>query len=105
VNANNGGGNATIYTVGGTYSLSKRTQLDIQIATARDSKNANFGLNSDSYGDTKATDDPYLVTASPEHMSATSIVSKREISISNSRLFQTGRDRRSAVRLLVQAVI
>ena len=44
VNANNGGGNATIYTVGGTYNLSKRTLLDIQIAHARNSKNANFGL-------------------------------------------------------------
>jgi predicted porin len=44
VNGNNGAGNATIYTVGGTYNLSKRTLLDIQIATARNSKNANFSL-------------------------------------------------------------
>lgn len=58
VNANNGGGNATIYTVGGTYNLSKRTLLDIQIATARNSSHANFGLNSNSYGDSTATDNP-----------------------------------------------
>jgi predicted porin len=44
VNGNNGAGNATIYTIGGTYNLSKRTLLDIQIATARNSKNANFSL-------------------------------------------------------------
>jgi predicted porin len=44
VNGNNGAGNATIYTIGGTYNLSKRTLFDIQIATVRNSKNANFGL-------------------------------------------------------------
>ncbi|MEX3957017.1 porin [Trinickia sp. EG282A] len=44
VNGNNGAGNATIYTVGGTYNLSKRTLLDLQIATVRNSKNANFSL-------------------------------------------------------------
>jgi len=45
VNGNNGAGNATIYTIGGTYNLSKRTLLDLQIATVRNSKNANFSLN------------------------------------------------------------
>jgi len=49
VNANNGGGNATIYTIGGTYNLTKRTLLDFQIATARNSANANFGLNANSF--------------------------------------------------------
>ncbi|WP_322013015.1 porin [Paraburkholderia sp. J12] len=44
VNANNGAGNATIYTVGGSYNLSKRTLLDIQVATVRNSKNADFSL-------------------------------------------------------------
>jgi predicted porin len=44
VNANNGGGNANIYTLGGTYNLSKRTLLDLQVATVRNSKTANFGL-------------------------------------------------------------
>ena len=50
VNGNNGAGNATIYTVGGTYNLSKRTLLDIQIATARNSKNANFSLEANGVG-------------------------------------------------------
>jgi predicted porin len=58
VNANNGGGNATIYTIGGTYNLSKRTMLDLQIATARNSSHANFGLNANSYGYTTDTDNP-----------------------------------------------
>ncbi|MFM0047482.1 porin [Paraburkholderia sediminicola] len=58
VNGNNGAGNATIYTIGGSYNLSKRTLLDIQIATARNSKNANFGLNADNAGTSTATDNP-----------------------------------------------
>ncbi len=58
VNANNGASNANIYTIGGSYNLSKRTLLDIQIASARNSKNANFGLNANSAGDTVSTDNP-----------------------------------------------
>ncbi|MFL9871094.1 porin [Paraburkholderia megapolitana] len=50
VNANNGAGNATIYTVGGSYNLSKRTLLDIQVASVRNSKNANFGLDANNPG-------------------------------------------------------
>ncbi|MDN7671076.1 porin [Burkholderia oklahomensis] len=50
VNANKGGGNATIYSVGGTYNLSKRTLLDLQIATVRNSSKANFGLNANAAG-------------------------------------------------------
>jgi len=50
VNANNGGGNANIYTVGGSYNLSKRTLLDIQVAQTRNSKAANFGLDANSAG-------------------------------------------------------
>jgi predicted porin len=50
VNGNNGAGNATIYTIGGTYNLSKRTLLDLQIATVQNSKNANFGLEANSIG-------------------------------------------------------
>lgn len=50
VNANKGGGNATIFSVGGTYNLSKRTLLDLQIATVRNSANANFGLNANAAG-------------------------------------------------------
>ncbi|MDN7176620.1 porin [Caballeronia sp. SEWSISQ10-4 2] len=58
VNANKGGGNGNIYTVGGTYNLSKRTLLDIQIATVRNSKTANYGLNANAAGDTVSTDNP-----------------------------------------------
>jgi len=50
VNANNGGGNATLYAIGGAYALSKRTLLDFEIATTRNSKNANFGLDANSAG-------------------------------------------------------
>ena len=50
VNANKGGGNATIYTIGGSYNLSKRTLLDIQIAHARNSSTANFGLEANAAG-------------------------------------------------------
>jgi predicted porin len=57
-NANKGGGNATIYTIGGSYNLSKRTLLDIQIATVQNSKTANFGLNANNPGDTVSTDNP-----------------------------------------------
>ncbi|CAB3788612.1 porin [Paraburkholderia caffeinilytica] len=58
VNGNNGAGNATIYTVGGSYNLSKRTLLDIQIATARNSKTANYGLNANNSGTAVGTDNP-----------------------------------------------
>ncbi|MGN6665966.1 MAG: porin [Trinickia sp.] len=50
VNGNNGAGNATMYTIGGSYNLSKRTLLDIQIATVRNSKNANFSLEANGVG-------------------------------------------------------
>ncbi|WP_042301469.1 porin [Paraburkholderia kururiensis] len=50
VNANKGQGNATIYTIGGSYNISKRTLLDIQIATVRNSKTANFGLDANAAG-------------------------------------------------------
>jgi predicted porin len=50
VNANNGGGNATLYTLGGSYNLSKRTLLDFQVATVQNSKSANFGLNANNPG-------------------------------------------------------
>ncbi|WP_133645930.1 porin [Paraburkholderia flava] len=60
VNANKGQGNATIYTIGGSYNLSKRTLLDLQIATVQNSKTANFGLNANNAGDTAATDNPLV---------------------------------------------
>jgi predicted porin len=55
VNANNGAGNATMYTVGGSYSLSKRTLLDLQIATVRNSSHADFSLEANLPG---AADNP-----------------------------------------------
>jgi predicted porin len=58
VNANNGGGNANIYTVGGSYNLSKRTLFDVQVASVRNSKGANFGLNANNPGTATATDNP-----------------------------------------------
>jgi predicted porin len=58
VNGNNGAGNATIYTIGGTYNLSKRTLLDLQIATTQNSKTANYGLNANNAGTSVATDNP-----------------------------------------------
>ncbi|RQR27738.1 porin [Burkholderia sp. Bp9143] len=57
VNASNGGGNATIYTVGGTYNLSKSTLLDFQVATVRNSKTANFGLEANAAGPGGPTND------------------------------------------------
>lgn len=50
VNANNGAGNANIYTIGGSYNLTKRTLLDFQVASARNSKTANFGLEPNNEG-------------------------------------------------------
>ncbi|KXU89387.1 porin [Paraburkholderia monticola] len=58
VNGNNGAGNATIYTVGGSYNLSKRTLLDIQVAGVSNSKTANYGLNANNAGYAPATDNP-----------------------------------------------
>ncbi|MXN74573.1 porin [Burkholderia sp. 4701] len=60
VNTNHGGGNANIYTLGGTYNLSKRTLLDFQVATARNSKTANFGLNANDPGTDPSTGNPRL---------------------------------------------
>jgi predicted porin len=58
VNGNNGAGNATIYTIGGSYNLSKRTLLDLQIATTQNSRAANFGLNANNAGTSTSTDNP-----------------------------------------------
>ncbi|MFM0321411.1 porin [Caballeronia glebae] len=60
VNGNNGAGNATIYSVGGSYNLSKRTLLDLQVATVRNSKSANYGLNANDAGTSAATDNPLV---------------------------------------------
>ncbi|AQV99137.1 porin (plasmid) [Cupriavidus necator] len=52
-NANNGNGNATMYTLGGTYSLSKRTFLYTELAYLHNSSTSNVGLGNgflDPYG-------------------------------------------------------
>jgi predicted porin len=58
VNGNNGAGNATIYSVGGSYNISKRTLFDIEVASVRNSRNANFGLNANNPGLAASTDNP-----------------------------------------------
>jgi predicted porin len=52
-NANNGNGNATLYTLGGTYNLSKRTFLYTELGYVKNSSTSNVGLGngySDYYG-------------------------------------------------------
>lgn len=58
VNGNNGAGNATLYTLGSSYRLSKRTTLNMQIATTRNSKVANYGLAPNNPGTAVATGNP-----------------------------------------------
>ncbi|SAL17830.1 exported outer membrane porin [Caballeronia peredens] len=58
VNGNNGAGNATIYTLGGSYNLSKRTLVDLQVAAVKNSKTANYGLNANDFGTSAGTDNP-----------------------------------------------
>ncbi|MCO1368643.1 porin [Burkholderia multivorans] len=59
INANNNGGNATMYSVGAAYSLSKRTVLSTQFATVRNSSTANFSLFAiNPAGDSVATGNP-----------------------------------------------
>jgi len=50
VNANNGGGSATMYTLAGTYNFSKRTLLALEAASVRNSANGAFGLNANEPG-------------------------------------------------------
>jgi predicted porin len=49
-NANKGNGNATLYTLGVDYSLSKRTLLYTELAYVRNSSSSNVGLDSGLYG-------------------------------------------------------
>ncbi|KVN39802.1 porin [Burkholderia pyrrocinia] len=59
VNANHDGGNASMYTIGGSYNLSKRTLLAFQVASVRNSKTANFGLEANAAGaGSPANDNP-----------------------------------------------
>lgn len=53
-NANNGNGNATLYTLGGTYNLSKRTFLYTELGYIHNSATSNIGLG-DGYGDPYGT--------------------------------------------------
>lgn len=59
INANNNGGNATMYSVGAAYNLSKRTVLSTQFATLHNSSTANFSLFAiNPAGDSVATGNP-----------------------------------------------
>ncbi|PXW24954.1 porin [Paraburkholderia caballeronis] len=49
-NANNGNGNATMFTLGGTYNLSKRTFLYTEAGYVRNSSTSNIPLSGGSYG-------------------------------------------------------
>jgi predicted porin len=49
-NANNGNGNATLYTLAGTYNLSKRTFLYTELGYVHNSSTSNIGLGN-GYGD------------------------------------------------------
>jgi predicted porin len=49
-NANNGNGNATLYTLGANYSLSKRTLLYTEFGYVRNSSTSNLGLDGGLYG-------------------------------------------------------
>ena len=51
VNANNGAGNATLYAIGGSYNLTKRTLLDFQVASVRNSKTGTYSLEANLPGD------------------------------------------------------
>ncbi|SAL28782.1 porin [Caballeronia humi] len=62
-NANNGNGNATLFTLGGTYSLSKRTLLYTELGYVRNSSTSNLGLNGGLYG-ANTNDDPVNGSAS-----------------------------------------
>jgi predicted porin len=50
VNATDGGGSATLYTLAGTYNLSKRTLLALEVASVHNSANGAFGLNANPPG-------------------------------------------------------
>ncbi len=59
-NANNGNGNATLYTLAGTYNLSKRTFLYSELGYVHNSATSNIGLDNgydDPYGASGATYD------------------------------------------------
>ena len=49
-NANNGNGNATMYTLAGTYNLSKRTFVYTEVGYIHNSSTSNIGLGNNPYG-------------------------------------------------------
>ncbi len=49
-NANNGNGNATMYTLAGTYNLSKRTFLYTEVGYIHNSSTSNIDLGNDAFG-------------------------------------------------------
>lgn len=61
-NANHGNGSATLYTVGGTYDLSKRTFLYAETGYVHNSSTSNIGLSDGPYGNNNY--DPATNTAS-----------------------------------------
>ncbi|NKJ47687.1 porin [Burkholderia sp. SG-MS1] len=56
-NANNGNGNATLYTLSGAYLLSKRTRVYTELGYLHNSSTSNLGLNGGLYG-ANTNDDP-----------------------------------------------
>jgi len=62
-NANRGNGNATLYTLGTNYSLSKRTLLYTELGYVRNSSTSNLGLDSGLYG-ANSNNDPVSSSAS-----------------------------------------
>ncbi|CAB3800241.1 porin [Paraburkholderia caffeinilytica] len=62
-NANHGNGNATLYTLGTNYSLSKRTLLYTELGYVRNSSTSNLGLDSGLYG-ANSNNDPVSSAAS-----------------------------------------
>ncbi|WP_250476089.1 porin [Caballeronia sp. GAFFF1] len=56
-NANNGNGNATLYTLSGAYQLSKRTRVYTELGYLHNSATSNLGLNGGLYG-ANTNDDP-----------------------------------------------
>jgi predicted porin len=70
-NANNGNGNATMYSLSGQYNLSKRTSLHAEVAYIHNSSTSNIGLGNgyaDPYG-ANANNDPVNggTNASPDY--------------------------------------
>jgi predicted porin len=62
-NANRGNGNATLYTLGTNYSLSKRTLLYTELAYVRNSSTSNLGIDGGLYG-ANSNNDPTNTGAS-----------------------------------------